>query len=41
MERTEADEATSLELVIEPFLETIGANLVKQVKALKALSTEE
>lgn len=40
MERTEADEATSLELVIEPFLESIAAKLVDQVKAVKAITTE-
>ncbi len=40
MERTEADEATSLELVIEPFLESIATKLVEQVKAVKAITAE-
>ena len=31
-QRTEADDATSLELVIEPWLETIGGVLANQVQ---------
>jgi len=40
-ERTEADEATSLELVIEPWLETIGNELAEQLKKVREISEDD
>ena len=40
-ERTEADDATSLELVIEPWLETIGSLLANQLQIVSQISEAE
>lgn len=39
--RTEADEATSLEIVIEPWLETIGGKLYNQILKVLKMTEEE
>ena len=40
-QRGEADEATSLELVVEPWLEGVTSEIEKQIKLIKSMSSEK